>query len=490
MEQQWTRPEVEADSSPSKPEKDSRKSKRISFRMPGQAVSGNASVASMEDAAPVAVDTFSRRKSVTPETSENPAVAGLETFDEGDDEDDEEAEGVNLGLPKQSESMMPGQRVTSTMTIGTEYPVLPPRRSTQDFNSGAPAALLQRKESVTMRAKKLTIVSKSLTQVERAEAMRAKASAARINVVPTVGNVTVSQLEYTALEVKTGFLMKQSRNMMRIWKKKWVVLDGDVIYFYDRKQDEGSRTKVKSWKITKEYSTSYASKENTFCIKLSPKAHESTFIYLIAKDQHDMESWILHINAHIHLAYCSTLLRRTDYWDEGDINTTFWMMPQSTKKYPMKPFAIRTLPMKDAPRSGEGVYPGEVIEVVESIEDFDNRYLRLDNDRGWVCIKDAVTNKTLFHEVEGEHSEKFRWFEYVPDRNIGLPVYSGPGPHNDLTGMSLQPRMKFMSSAVWVMMNPDKTENTYIKLADSPGWVLAENHRGETVIRRLPDPES
>jgi hypothetical protein len=51
-----------------------------------------------------------------------------------------------------------------------------------------------------------------------------------------------------------------------------------------------------------------------------------------------------------------------------------------------RPVGIRTLPNVEGPRTGEGLFPGDVVEIVQSIHDDDNNqvYLRLADDRGWV----------------------------------------------------------------------------------------------------------
>jgi hypothetical protein len=54
--------------------------------------------------------------------------------------------------------------------------------------------------------------------------------------------------------------------------------------YFDRRQDEGS-SKGKPIPLSGTSLTSYTSSENTFCLKFSEDAHESTFIFLTAKDE-------------------------------------------------------------------------------------------------------------------------------------------------------------------------------------------------------------
>lgn len=41
----------------------------------------------------------------------------------------------------------------------------------------------------------------------------------------------------------------------------------------------------------------------------------------------EMEEWMIAINAHIHAAFTSQYQIETDFWDEGNVATSFWMVP-------------------------------------------------------------------------------------------------------------------------------------------------------------------
>lgn len=117
------------------------------------------------------------------------------------------------------------------------------------------------------------------------------------------------------------------------------------------------------------------------------------------------------INGHIHMKYMTSQKIHTDYWDEGGegcVGLTLWKVPGATGGTgTRRPVGIRTVPRVDGkliafiysistltnvicmfsgPRTGEGLFPGEVVEVVQVLDDRTEgqRYLRLADDRGWI----------------------------------------------------------------------------------------------------------
>jgi hypothetical protein len=93
-----------------------------------------------------------------------------------------------------------------------------------------------------------------------------------------------------------------------------------------------------------------------------------------------IDDWIRAISSHIHKVFTESRGVTTDFWDAGPIVTSFWKVPEATPSTPRNPVGIRTLPFTDgsflsqlfilkklfyfaAPRTNEGIYPGEVVEV-------------------------------------------------------------------------------------------------------------------------------
>ncbi len=70
---------------------------------------------------------------------------------------------------------------------------------------------------------------------------------------------------------------------------------------------------------------------------------------------------------------------KIDFWEEGVIGRYFYRMVDGAL-----PQWIRAYPEPDAPRTGEGLFPGEVIEVVQVLSHGGIVFLRIADGRGYV----------------------------------------------------------------------------------------------------------
>jgi hypothetical protein len=71
------------------------------------------------------------------------------------------------------------------------------------------------------------------------------------------------------------------------------------------------------------------------------------------------------------------------------------------------------------PRTGEGVFPGEIVEVVQSIDMNSNTFLRLADDRGWVFCTHPTNMTMLFTQVpRDQYSYIERPSKYKIDRAL------------------------------------------------------------------------
>jgi hypothetical protein len=103
----------------------------------------------------------------------------------------------------------------------------------------------------------------------------------------------------------------------------------------------------------------------------------------------EMEDWMKAINGHIHVTYLQeNNLTGKDYWDQGTVALSLWKVPTpNAANTARRPVGIRSVPHVDGPRTGEGLFPGDIVEIAQSIPDKEEKnqtYLRLVDDRGWV----------------------------------------------------------------------------------------------------------
>jgi len=135
------------------------------------------------------------------------------------------------------------------------------------------------------------------------------------------------------------------------------------------------------------------------------------------------------------------------------VKLTVWRVPPAGKGNAVvsrRPVGIRTVPRVDGPRTGEGLYPGEIIEVVQVVEVGDQRYLRLADDRGWVFENHPVAKYAILLPAGGRVLEGPQRFHYPSHFIEPLTVYSSPNCNPDsATDVRLKPGTFIHSCAVW-----------------------------------------
>lgn len=158
------------------------------------------------------------------------------------------------------------------------------------------------------------------------------------------GRITTTQLNTFGSETKTGYLMKRSGLMGR-WKKKFFVLDGAILSYYEKSQHYtyGSGGS-KEMRLSTASSTSFTDTECTFIVK-SPRygTGEELSWMLVAETPSSMREWVAYINAHIHSLHCKVLDSHSEDPVENRTQTTFWCMLPSCRN----PVGVRSLPRAD-----------------------------------------------------------------------------------------------------------------------------------------------
>jgi hypothetical protein len=223
------------------------------------------------------------------------------------------------------------------------------------------------------------------------------------------------------------------------------------------------------------------------------------------------------INGHIHITYLQeNKLTGKDFWDLGNVSLSLWKVPSPNTAYTFRrPVGIRSVPDADGPRTGEGLFAGDIVEVsiyscssvslidvyslflslkiVQILDDKTNnqRYLRLSDDRGWVFENHPVSNYALLTPTGGKVIEALRTYEYSSEFIEPLPVYSNPRCHQDsVTDISFLPGSRLQVCAEWTIssdsLGDSSTSNKssspecddeesvvfcYLKLRDGRGWV-------------------
>ena len=167
------------------------------------------------------------------------------------------------------------------------------------------------------------------------------------------GRITTAQLDSLGVEVKQGVLLKKSSGALSRFKKKYFVLEGSVLTYYDKAEQYlcGSGG-GKEMRLSTVSSTSYTDAESTFIVKSPQLGHDKELVWmLVAENTGSLHEWVAYINAHIHAIHrrlCSddvNAVTDDEYWRMGTVCTTFWLLPTRNAYGPItNPVGIRSVP--------------------------------------------------------------------------------------------------------------------------------------------------
>jgi hypothetical protein len=260
--------------------------------------------------------------------------------------------------------------------------------------------------------------------ITQAVAIRGAAGAASSRVSTRLTN---NQFEKLGMTTKCGILMEKS--VMFLWKKRYVVLEGNKLMIYkDSEAYKAGDNKCKAFmELSSESMTSFTAVKNCFSVTQfdslstgvgdlaagstrSSKSEKSKGEewFLLAKDERELHEWVTAISAHVHMVHVlSPGYLRKDYLSMGRRNHSFWRVPIPKDGRARLPVGIRTIPELNGPRTGEGVYPGEIFEVVHELNvaadatNAGNTFLCLADERGWVFIRHPKYNTLLVERTNG-----------------------------------------------------------------------------------------
>ena len=334
-----------------------------------------------------------------------------------------------------------------------------------DFRSG------QSKESKSSKlVKKIERARKSTTQTLAQVEERAVSTSGH------QGKVSVAYFDKIGRQEKRGYMLKQTKLLQR-WKKRFVVLRENNFLYFDS-EDEYNKwvtaggdvdkrlSAGKAMLLTDNVSVAYTSIRNCFCLSFpDPEDSSRSDVdwFLLAENERDLETWVTSINAHMHVQYRRRRGIRGDFWDDPNslVYTSFWRMPTaeaddgSSASLTLKqPLGIRTVPAVDGPRTGEGVFPGEVVETVQAFSNIETGqvFLRLAYDRGWVMTRHPSNKYAVLCEVRGSYLEEKAIYTFSPSTDtIGdLCVYSSPNcSETAQTGRYYEPGAVISTCAMW-----------------------------------------
>jgi hypothetical protein len=275
----------------------------------------------------------------------------------------------------------------------------------------------------------------SSTQNQQGQHILRQSHSTPLNSSSNSDYVTLTKFNELSHSQKSGYMSFQKLNtLLPRWKRKFFLLNGNYLRRYrseDSLQNDYEHESYKEFVLSSQSSIQHTDIKTCFILKGEGSTHGGEGIQWILKTETEEEAkeWIVHISSHIHSLF---LQSRPDL--QLDLSSSsgaagarggagghrhqrsFWTLPTSNSAGPVaNPVGIRSLPDHSGPRTGEGIYPGEVFEVVQQIQSSSAQgtgitYLALADDRGWVFDKHPTGGYDLIVQLQ---PQDFRFLEKI-----------------------------------------------------------------------------
>ena len=220
----------------------------------------------------------------------------------------------------------------------------------------------------------------------------------------------------------SGFLLRHSKKTKNKWYRRWHYLDGLNLFYSIKEYNDVPNTSTSKRIILTSNTYAYKTNKGDSWFTLVTTSIIQSELVFLADDVYMADKWIETINGHIHAFYVSTLIYKSEYWEEGDVGLKCWIVKNDKKVY------IRTLPELDAPYSGAMVTENESF-CTEQVILFDTyMFLRLVDKRGWI-LSNIEKKTSCVEPILGEIQIINR--QYKAREN--LTIFEGP---SDITSQS------------------------------------------------------
>jgi hypothetical protein len=232
--------------------------------------------------------------------------------------------------------------------------------------------------------------------------------------LPLKDYITTQQFESLGQQTKSGYMSFHKTNtLIPRWKKKYFILGGNYLRRYSSPEAiEEDENNYKEYILTASSLVQHTDSDLCFILKTPTQpgtgtgtGTEEEFVSWMLKTEtaEEAKEWIVCLSSHIHCLFLQSRpdLASTSGSTQRQLLKTFWMLPHSNSAGPVtNPVGIRSLPDQHGPRTGDGIYPGEIFEVVQQIPSSHVTYLGLADDRGWVFDKHPTGGYDLIVQLQ------------------------------------------------------------------------------------------
>ena len=245
---------------------------------------------------------------------------------------------------------------------------------------------------------------------------------------------TIQQIQLLSTLTKVGYLSFQKTNSLIVrWKRKYFILGANYLRRYNTNESIEKEEFYKELLLTDTSTVTRTDIGTCFIVKsmanpistttnsnLDNEEIERLNTWILqAETAEEANDWIVHISSHIHQIYLQQHpeLQINEINKKSKQQITFWTLPTTNSHGPVvNPVGIRSVPDQNGPRTGSGIYPGEIFEVSQQIySNNGTTILQLSDDRGYVFDKHPIGGYDLIIPLQ---SDKYLYQE----RNVSLVV--------------------------------------------------------------------
>lgn len=194
----------------------------------------------------------------------------------------------------------------------------------------------------------------------------------------------------------------------------------------------------------------------------------------MVQDKDNLFRWVNVINAHVlHMFIAAHGITAHSYEARQFPTRQYVMLDTQSRRH----LGIRALPLKNGPRTGATIVPGEIVEVVgvfPQSADITNEEacFKLADDLGWVC-QTSVGGKLMLAHAPGHDVPSGQTFRVADGLPQPLPVRFGPSFKSQYTGNCVPAGQVFQASRRWVTDGDPNAEFLKIEATEfhDGGWV-------------------
>lgn len=268
-----------------------------------------------------------------------------------------------------------------------------------------------------------------------------------------------------AKPIHSGYLLKQSK-VLRKWNKRYVVIEAPWVHTY-RSHGEVNGTPKSSFELGPNSNTGYTNVRH--CFSVTDVTGKKFFF--TAQNDVERDRWILGVNAA--LADMRGEIEDNDRMYDGELDEGYAVYRVNPEE--KFPIGIRKAPDVGAFRTGQGVFPGEMLVVTGTLRRGSVLYLQLEWGRGWVFDTHPNDGRILVNLMQGEALEGPFHMRVTSGENPPVGLRHGPHTAAEKTGEGIAAGERIDCHLKFVPFDDETPGQEYFELKDGRGWLFLKH---------------